>query len=1295
LNLSSKYSLQIRNAELDLTYASKSSNYQLNADGNWSDDEKGLRMSAQGDFVGSFEIQMVHWNKIIAFVTRNEKKLWEINLDYEAHMGEYSWGQHQVIVRHIDSNQEVTTIKVVCGLDPKSFDFKVETPFVSWTQVRLHGKLDIRGSTTKTARFGFQRENSKVESGFDYKTFKRNGTSIVSTDVLVLGFANLREELFKSMNISNYGMEIFSADSLRFGSVVRWSANVLDFTIETPIEEWENFSLESSWEFSKPQKQISVRGNRMGSVFDIKGSCIFRKNKGEFQLVINTLAFYRAELKYDFGKSKQISWALDGFAWKGEGKVVYNDGFILIEADTPFRQLENVMGKFSNTTNSSSGQSFVVEWAINKSIRKIELDYINGKGETSINLKTPFVPWDHVRFNLKHDERLKNIQMKAIRGDSKQIVFLTTTKESSEGSQNSYAMDVSLETPFDGYLSSNFGFIHETTDEGHSLKIKGNKMDTLGGELDIAYRNQSPWSTHVSTKLFSNQGIDSTTKLALQLEDNGKITGSIKIDSNKMKHEVNLSVERLSDKKLLELTTTFPFLKQVTVSYESKEDKQFHVLWEGNGDTIGVHGSADVKSTNNANLTMTIVSTLPGLRSVSVNLHHLSNQGIVTSGLNFQNKNHRWLAKLNGNFIDLLNGEWVIQLNTPLEEYQDINLSFGIKKSTDLKQLKVSVARNSIRIAEVNASVLPDRTQFSLSSNLLDIQVALEGTVEYSSEKSLQMTVNAGDNELKTSLEVNIQGFDSGLVNFKTNLIPNASTKFAWKILGDLKEGSAWTSITNTAIGSKSIRGQWKTISWKEMRADVWVKLNELEPETTGSILASVNTDSNGVWNTLFNLKYAEESENNHVSLYVQVKQAGKSFNADVKFKTPLTQLDTFNLSGQLKLNTPIVVTLKTNLNLFHVDASAQFDVVKSLFNLQYQNDQYGDPSSVAANYDFHDENKNAEFHFKQGQYEVKLKNHLTIPRDSKEIELDMSLTSSVPILGVSVDGNFKGSYAYNSNGISSITLSLQSNSAGNWKLEGALRPTISDFHAMVHLEEDKGYIPTVTFEANYRGTSRQGISSDVSLVYNQSKLAFNALLRPDRLSITAESPFENFRKIVLDGRMNMETAKKEAEVTLTIDNQIFNLMSYCDFVSGQLHGTSEITISKGPNKDRIGRIFLKLQKSGQLEFLGVWQQHEIRIEGTATGQNNQLWSQSGLTELSIIFDGSETAKVQSTHKISVDEYSLNVTAGPSKVLKVHFTKGSLISSVLEWDSHWKFRLNAELKPNFFEVLSTGIQVFK
>lgn len=555
------------------------------------------------------------------------------------------------------------------------------------------------------------------------------------------------------------------------------------------------------------------------------------------------------------------------------------------------------------------------------------------------------------------------------------------------------------------------------------------------------------------------------------------------------------------------------------------------------------------------------------------------------------------------------------------------------------------------------------------------------------------MTLSGGDDDYKTNVELSIQGIISGMIHLRTSILPDINSRLAWKADGSFKEGNAWASITNPVIGTKSVRTLWRNEAWNHMKLEVWTRSNQDSEEKGGTIQYTLTSDNNSNKRFSAQFTFALTKGTDSVSSSIMIKLHPSKYEAEIDLQTPFKAFSKFEADGFIILESGILAKINSKYNDAHLaslDGSLELNPIKSVLKVNLNAPIICKPFQIQTMYDFMTARKNIQLFYKQANYVVNLKTDLLIPEASRKIEMNVDMSSNVPFAPIAVQGNLKGSYQGHANGISELTLIMESAQAGNWKLSAALRPTTSDFHLKVKLDTAEPFsIPSSTLEANWRGNLRQGIGSNLNVLLGDSEYKATLSLSSSQFRFDFNSGVEGFKVVSIEGIWQLETVNKQVEIKVGIDGQQYLAKSTTNFSLDKLNEPGNLIFTLTKEENQVGSLVLLLEESGKVELSGSWRDHEIKLRGHIQGTNeNRKWLESGTTELSFIVDGAEQINIHSDHHFKDNDYSINITAGSSRNLKVHFTKGSqsVVSSSFQWNSGGRIKLFVDLKPESMDV---------
>lgn len=1276
--------------------------------GGWAQDKQWVRVVSSGEFVGELEISLENFNNLQAVATYNGRRLGAVRALYEPKHSTYAWGSHNIFLEFIAGGGSSHNASISFSADPRKVDVSVTTPLVGWSTSRLYWDVDA-GTTGKLGRFGVHKDGNKLDAVFDLKFQRKNETTIVHSEIRILGFKSLRRLLFLGdedeveSERQRYLTQLSAVEGT-FSALAKWSLTSVQVAFKTPLERWRDLKFAGKYDNKRTGLNFEVSCDINEKHHELKGVFKLGQTSLDLDFSVKCLQAYKGKLGVVYASDYRLDFDIQApnkLGWKVNGG--WDKEAIILAVSTPIKNWELVHLEARHVFNSSEQHEGSLYWEINKDRKLLGYNYLRQENNLSLNFLTPIQNWEQVNMTLTSDWFLNQINFKAERSDGQRIVVDVSKKVigilSNLSSDGSLSLQVHVESPFQAYRAMALTTQYDRVGGEHKASIeyiRNQELVKLAGHF--TYNQRSPHAVQLTLDLSSFPNVSSKVEATLSVDPLGNSSFTAVVVYNEARHEVTAALDLSGGDVTLVLGTTLEFLRSVRLSFQHREKLVLHGSWEGSGQILDVKSVLVGSGLRQQRLNLSVVSPFPGVRHVFFYGDFKLGSESVRGYFLFENEKSRWLGKVEGDGVREWDGKWKAALNTPEGDVL-VKLEHGWGQL--LKGLTCSVEGNAVKWVDLGVS--------HKSGGEILVGLEVLGVTPVSTHLSLNLgqgmvetTVRVGEEDDRMMLEVSIQGLSAGVAHFRggQSSLSQLSSRLAWKLDGNLEQGNGWASLSNEVLGTRSVRLDWKAGSWKNIRIGSWLRFNETGEEI-GGMGHFTMTPSAGEGTKIVlvgNWDLAQDGEGQSLTVIVKFGQYRKresshvSYFGEIDAQSTIAMFRSLSASTNLTMFPELALKLEVTRDDAHwlsLDSNLTLSPTRSGISLQLNAPKVisGPKFDFSAEYDITPERKSLEIRYDQENNGISLGIMLTTPKSRNASEFVFILVSNFSSVQLRAEGSLKTSPE---NGLSQLNLVLESEPLGNWNFFGEIRPSLSDFTCSIHLNNTEG-IGSHLLTANWRGNWLQGVTGSISLVKGEVQVKGNLSLEHDSVRVSLSTPFFWAKNLELVGHLGAETTPKHFTATLRTNGESFRVVGNYN-MSTSWEGGGSIGVTKGDEDESLGLLELGVDTVGNYEVTGSWRGEEVQVKGRIwLGSTKTGWLEDGRLDVVLFLGGVEKLNLQSAHKLRGDECYWNVTSRDGRKaaeIRVTSVPNYAVYTNLYWDENTRLKCSLDVKQNGVEVSS-------
>lgn len=1230
-----------------------------NMDSDWGSHRKHARVSYDGSIKFSLEAALEGMSQLVANVIYNEEKLAELSISYRPEQGDFSFGKHGVYVTFTDKTGIPQNFNFVVGLDSKKIFVNVQTPFTNWTNVVVDGQISST-SVAKGIKFLLQREGESIQGSFESKNSRKTGTLQIFAELSVVGFSQLRKLLLERAQATDIN-GLSAVTPQKFTFQLAWSSANFNVKVDTPVDVLKSLSCSGNWEFKKPQKFITITGQINERQYDFQTN-IHHQNencKGKLSLTSDE---YSLQLDYDFTTDYEVNVAMEtpNRQWNVGAKVIIKPNMIGLVLQTPVRNYEAITLSAQQEFPAGNQGLYTLSWNVNGKSDSIELKYEIEQGRTELRASTPFAPWNSVVITVIYNTPFKHFTFHSQRGDGQEVKINFEMDASGNitafDEPASSSIHIAIETPVENFRDIKFSLVYDRQNLVHAanFSVTRNAGETEG-KLNLRFQHSDPVALDISAYLTSPfLASKATAHASLLVDPNGESTISAHVQANGKRYEMYALSQLTSAITKLEMRTSLPFLRQVKFSVNKASTITMHGAWTGNNRHVEIHGDVLCTGLRSSRVSFNVSTPTDLMGSFGFEGEVSSKSGVTNGKLVFQNHEVRWLAKVD-RVQEAGKEDWRLQVNTPLVGYKHVVIS--------LKHGINSLERNVVAVVQLNKKEMSMRLNFHkdqkldmvLTSELSYLPVQAKVSADWENKLSLAISTTTGNAEYGTAFRLHLQGMSEGNVEFAISSMDHLNTKVDWKLQGDGSRGHGLLNIKNTLVGSKSLRYSWENENWQDAYLDVWMRTGSEENEKGITLRYKVTPHTHyGAIKAIANYTLSESDDMKTILFEASLDEQASQINFDSSLKTPFEDFEIFEVKGHLKMKNEIGFSINANTNEEKL-VSGNLNLVVRPFNSELQM-KLDIPSLIEAlelttSYDLTSANKLVVVEFKQDAYTMNLRLAVSVPSSEENSLVDVTLQadSTVPNIPLDVSGTLRMEYAFNKDdGTRQISIHLNGNEVGEWKLLASLRPT-ANLHGKIVFEGPLTVLPTLLAEFNFGGNLGQNISSDLTVIVASTELTGSVLVTNEQWVSSFALRYTEGGSYSGTAQVNFEGSHTQLDIRFSDgDDFTLHISGHANVTTETKRGTGIVTVTSGTNSAVPVSFEIVMENSGNILIIGSSHENNLKVEANLIGSNGQAWATEGETnfkvEGNILGEENIEFQWQSTHFVRDDEFSLNAS---------------------------------------------------
>ncbi|ODN05279.1 Apolipophorin [Orchesella cincta] len=1076
----------------NLKFQDNSLIHLANVDVVWGEDTKRAKISYDGATSFAFEANVEGLRRLVAQVVYKGQKLGELSISYRPEQGDFQFGKHGVYITLTDSSDVPQNVNIIMGVDPKKILLNVQTPFTNWTDVTIDGQMASTASA-KTIKFLLQRESESIQGSFESKTSRKTGSLQLVSELSVVGFSRLRQILLETAQATD--IEGLSADNpQKFSFNLNWASSSINVKVDTPVDVLKSLSFAGNWEYKKPQKFVTLIGNINDQNYELKMEMQTENNACTGKLSFECSGVYSLNVVYDLSDDyeAQLTLSTPNNNHNFDGEVSIRQNSWDIKLTTPFKRFESISLSASRENPTETSGIYNLSWDINGNADKLGFQYSFEQGRIELRAETPIQPWNSVVVTIIHDTPFKRLTFHSQRGDGKEVKVSFEINSSGNmtvfQSPASSSILVAIETPVEHFENIQFSLLYDRKNLAHTanISVSRNSGETEG-KLNMMYQQSQPVALDISAYLTSPALTSKATAHASLLVDpSGESTVSAHVQANGKRYEMYGLYQLTNTLTKFEMRTTLPFLRQVRFALKKSSTMGLQIFWNGNNKQVEVNGNLLCGGLQSSRASFNVSTPADILGSFAFEGDISSKPGSTSGTISFQNHEVRWRAKL-----DRMQGsgreDWRLQVNTPLVGYKHVVVS--------LKHFLSPSERNIVGVVQLNKkelsmkiSLKARQLSMTLSSELSYLPMQSKIEADWKNELILKIATNTGDHEYGTSLILDLEGVSQGKLALAISALEHLETRLDWKFEGDGNRGQGLINLKNPLVGSKSLRSNWRNTNWEQVHFEGWLKTGLTQEEKGISLEYKVTPHQHyGSVHATANYTFTDEPQT--IVFQGKIDEQSSHIIFDSMLRTPHEDFRTFEVKGQLTMKSEIGFKVNASVNEEQVidgDLNLFVTPLKSGIQINLDLPSVTDPLKLEASYDLSSDNKLVSLKFLQIVYLIDLKLSVNIPPRNGLVDVNLQAESNVPALPLDVSGNLRMEYAVSADGTRQVSVHLKHNKVGEWKLMGSIRAS-ANLYCKVVFDGPTSQPPIFMMEFNFRGNMRQGISSDVTIIINNS----------------------------------------------------------------------------------------------------------------------------------------------------------------------------------------------------------------
>ncbi|CAL8077850.1 unnamed protein product [Orchesella dallaii] len=1234
----------------------------------WEEDAKHAKLSYDGATSFSFEANLEGMRKLVGQAVYKGQKLGELSISYQPEQGNFQFGKHGVYITFTDRTDVDQNVNFIVGVDPKKILLNIQTPITNWTDVTIDGQMTSTTSS-KAIKFLLKRESESIEGSFESKTSRKTGSLQLVSELSVVGFTRLRHILIEAAQAT--AIEGLSAvHPQKFSFSLNWATSSINVKVDTPVDLLRSVSLTGNWEYKKPQKFINMGGNINDQNYDFNVEMQTTENGNNGKLRFVCSGVYSLNVNYDFSEEDykaHLTLNIPNSGLDFGGEILIRENSLGIKLSTPFENFESILLSATRGNPTETSGIYSLAWDVNGISDKLGFQYAFEQGRIELRAETPIQPWNSVVVTIIHDSPFKRLTFHSQRGDGKEVKVSfeidSTGNMTVLQSPASSSILVAIETPVENFENIKFSLLYDRKNFAHvaNISVSRNSGETEG-KLNMMYQQSQPVALDISAYLTSPALTSKATAHASLLVDpSGESTVSAHVQANGKRYEMYGLYQLTSTLTKFEMRTTLPFLRQLRFALKKSNSMGLQVFWNGNNKQVEVNGNLLLGGFQSSRASFNVSTPADIFGSFAFEGDISNKLGATSATIVFQNHEVRWRAKL-----DRLQGsgkeDWRLQVNTPLAGYKHVVVS--------LKHLLNHVERNVVGVVQLNKrelslkfSLKRHQLSMTLGSELSYLPIQSKIEADWGKELILKIATNTGNHEYGSSANLDLQGISQGKLAIAISALDHLDTKLDWRFEGDGNRGRGFLNIKNPLLGSKVLRSNWKNENWEEVHVEGWMRSGIQQEEKGISIQYKVTPHQHyGSVHATANYTFMDKPQ--IIVFEGKIDEQSSHIIFDSMLRTPHDDFRTFEVKGQLTMSSEIGIKLNASLNeepIIDGDLNLFVTPLRSGIKINLDLPLVTDPLKLDASYDLTSENKLVSLKFQQIVYLIDLKLSVSIPQSSGLVDVNLQAESNVPALPIDVSGNIRMEYAVSRDGTRQVSVHLKHNKVGEWKLMGRIKAS-ANLHCKVVFDGPTSTVPILMLEFNFRGNVRQGISSDITVIVNDSEIT-GTMLFGSRQWLTNFKCLVGSLQYSGDARVNFEEKQTDVEIRYNGDqNYSFHISGNVNVTSEARQGSSTVTITSGANSVVPLALEIVVGNEGNMILVGRSHEKNVNIVANLMGTNESPWAREGTTGIKVEGDlfgnGKAGFNLQASHFIRNMEYSFNATLDDLYSAESYFRSG-------------------------------------